>query len=177
MRIRSLAVALAAAGIASLATVSAEAGPRLSVDVDGAFPVTPSHTASGLGADLRLGYELSLLIVSITPEVGAGYTGFSGDLAPKAFRAFAGGRVSFGALLKPGIYGHVGYAHLGYDDFRGTVFNGRSAPTYDGGFTLDLTVLPKIDIGAHAGYTLIPSGDSQPALGWINAGLHVAVIF
>ena len=115
--------------------------------------------------------------MSVTPEVGAGYTGFSGDAAPKVFRAFAGGRVSFGALLKPASTGTSATRHLAFDDFGGAVFSGRSAPTYDAASPLDLTVLPKIDIGAHAGYTLVPSGSSQPALGWINAGLHAALVF
>lgn len=156
---------------------SAAAAPKLSLDADVAVPVTPERVSSGFGGGLRLGYELNAVIVSLTPEVGADYHGMTGDLAPGVLRGFAGGRVMFGALVKPGVYGHVGYAHVSYGDVNGIDIPSRGAPTFDGGLALDLTFLPKIDLGAHAGYTLVTRNDDGPANGYLVAGLHAALVF
>lgn len=178
MRSFKLAAALAVASLTTLAATPAKAGPAVGVDLEAALPIVkPSHVSSGYAGNLRLGYKLNLLVLSITPEIGGGYTGLQGDLAPGIVRGFVGGRVAVGALVQFGVYGHIGYAHVSYDEFRGTKIDGRSAPTYDGGLTLDLTVLPKIDVGVHGGYQLVAGSDNQRPIATLNAGLHAAIIF
>lgn len=177
MRSFKLAAALAVAGLTTLAATPAKAGPAVAADVEAAVPLLPSRVSAGYAGNLRLGYKLNLLVLSITPEIGGGYTGLQGDLAPGIVRGFVGGRVAVGALVQFGVYGHIGYAHVSYDDIGGTKIDGRSAPTYDGGLTLDLTVLPKIDVGVHAGYMLVAGSDGQRPVATINPGVHAAIIF
>lgn len=129
--------------------------------------------ANGAGGAIRLGYELDLLIVTIIPELGGSYHSFS-SADTKLYRGFAGGRLRFAKVIEPGIYAHIGYGHASVDAPGGT---SRSAGTSDFGVSLDLTLLPVIDLGAHAGYSLLFGTDEANSFDWWNAGLHGAIVF
>jgi hypothetical protein len=171
------ALPLVAAALLLPSTSHAKTKAKLSVDASAAIPLTPERTSSGIGGGVRFGFELDAVILSITPEVGADYHVMGGDLAPKVLRGFAGGRLMFGALVRPGIFAHVGYGHVSYGSPGGIDFPSRSAPTYDGGLALDLTFIPAIDIGGHVGYAVVTRNDNGPANGFVIAGAHVAFVF
>ena len=101
--VASIALLLASAGAAN-----AETRGKAAVDVDAAIALSPTRVSSLLGGALRLGVEFDAKLVSLTPEVGASYHGFSGDLAPGALRGFGGARLAVGAVVRPGIYFHGG---------------------------------------------------------------------
>jgi hypothetical protein len=174
-----LLVALVCALFSISFPVRAEAKPKLGIDAEGAFALAPSGVSSGFGGALRLGYELDAVVLSLTPEIGGSYHHFSGVYAPDTFRGFGGARLAVGALVRAGIYGHAGYAHVAYDRAAsaGLPAATRSAPTFDGGLFLDLTVLPVIDLGLHAGYGIVAGNHEGDANQWLAAGGHVAFVF
>lgn len=172
MKARPLVLLLVACAlVAWTAPAAARTGPKLAVDGEAAFALEPDRVGSGAGAALRLGYELDAKILSLTPEIGGSFHALGGELAPSLYRGFGGARLAIGAMVRPGIFAHAGYAHVAYGP------GSRSAPTYDGGLFLDLTVLPVIDVGIHGGYSMIASGDEGAAIHWLSAGAHVAIVF
>jgi hypothetical protein len=154
------------------ASTSAHAKPKLALDGEGAIALDPSRVSSGLGAGLRLGYELDAILLSITPEVGGDFHAFGGDLAPTALRGFAGGRLALGVGVRPNVFGHVGLASISNRN-DGT----RSSSTWDAGLGLDFTLLPLLDLGVHAAYVAVPGTVEGPTNRWVAAGLHVAFAF
>jgi hypothetical protein len=149
----------------------ASSGTAIGVDLDYANGINEPRVGSGTGFGIRLGYKLDLLAAQLTPEIGAGYHAFSGDASAKFSQGFVGGRLAFGKMLEPGIYAHLGYGHV-------TEFGvGRSGSTGDAGLTLDLTLLPFVDLGVHAGYDgLLKTGD-HPAFDTYVLGVHGALMF
>jgi hypothetical protein len=165
--------ALLAGGLvfASASAAHASSGTAIGVDLDYAHGINEQGVGSGTGFNVRLGYKLDLLLAQLTPEVGGGYHSFSGDASAKFSQGFVGGRLAFGKILEPGLYAHVGYGHVGEFD------TGRSGATADAGLTLDLTILPLIDLGVHAGYDgLLKTGDF-PAFDTYVLGVHGALVF
>ena len=177
-RPRSLALrflpALLASSTLLVAARSAQAksGTSIGVDLDYTNGVEEPEVSGGTGFNARLGYKLDLKLLQLTPELGGGYHTFAGDAGPKFSQFIVGGRVSFLKVLEPGVYAHLGYGHL-----SPRVGDGRSAATVDAGVTLDLTILPLVDIGVHSGYNgLLKSGDAR-AFDTYVVGLHGALIF
>lgn len=165
--------ALVAMVVALVAARSAHAssGKAIGVDIDYANGINESHVNSGTGFNVRFGYKLDLLVLQLTPEIGGGYHTFSGSADAKFSQGIVGGRLQFGKILSPGMYAHLGYGHL---SAFGT---GHSGATADAGVTLDLTFLPMIDVGVHAGYNgLLKSGDN-PAFDSYVLGAHASLIF
>ena len=151
---------------------SAKSGTAIGVDLDYTNGINEPGVSGGTGFNGRLGYKLDLAVLQLTPEIGGGYHTFAGDAGAKLSQGIVGGRLQFLKVLEPGIYAHLGYGHLAA---RGT--DGYSGATADAGVTLDLTLLPLVDIGAHAGYNgLLKSGD-RPAFDSYVLGLHAALIF
>jgi len=176
-RYHSLAVRLVPALLVSalmlLATEKAHAksGTSIGVDLDYTNGIEEPQVGAGTGFNGRLGYKLDLLVLQITPEIGGGYHTFSGDAAAKLSQGIIGGRVSFLKVLQPGVYAHLGYGHLS------TVGSSHSGATADAGVTLDLTILPLIDLGVHAGYNgMLKKGD-HPAFDSYVLGVHGALTF
>lgn len=173
----SLAVRLAPALLATsfllLSPRSAHAGSgtAVGVDLDYAHGVNEPGVDAGTGFNGRLGYKLDLLIIQVTPEIGGGYHTFSGDRNAKLAQAFVGGRLMFGKILEPGLYAHLGYGHLSQS------VGSHSGATADAGVTLDLTLLPLIDLGVHAGYKgMLKSGDYDAFDSYV-LGLHGSLVF
>jgi hypothetical protein len=174
----SIAVRLLPALIAStvllVATRNADAksGTSIGVDLDYTNGIDEPAVSGGTGFNGRLGYKLDLVMLQLTPEIGGAYHTFAGDAGAKLSQFIVGGRVSFLKVLEPGVYAHLGYGHL-----SGNIGDGRSAATVDAGVTLDLTILPLVDIGVHGGYNgMLKSGDYQ-AFDTYVLGLHGALVF
>jgi hypothetical protein len=149
----------------------AKSGTAIGVDLDYTNGIEERAVSGGTGFNVRLGYKLDLKVLQLTPEIGGAYHTFAGDASAKLGEGIVGGRLQFLKVLEPGIYAHLGYGHL---SARG---EGRSGATADAGVTLDLTILPLVDVGVHGGYNgVLKSGDS-PAFDSYVVGLHGALIF
>jgi hypothetical protein len=153
----------------------ASSGTAIGVDLDYAHGINETGVDSGTGFNVRLGYKLDLLLAQITPEVGGGYHTFAGDANAKFSQGFVGGRLAFGKILEPGLYAHLGYGHVSADSGGGSI--GHSGATADAGVFLDLTILPVIDLGVHAGYDGMLKSGGYGAFDTFVAGVHGSVIF
>lgn len=148
----------------------ASSGTAIGVDLDYAHGLNERAVGAGTGFGVRLGYKLDLLLAQITPEVGGEYHSFSGDAGVKFAQGIVGGRLAFGKVLEPGLYAHLGYGHISGAD-------SRSGATLDGGLTLDLTLLPLLDLGVHGGYDgMLKSGDRNAFDSYV-LGVHGALVF
>jgi hypothetical protein len=156
---------------ASARPAHASSGTAIGVDLDYAHGISEPGALNGTGFNVRLGYKLDLLVLQLTPEVGGAYHTFAGDADAKFSQGIAGGRLAFGKILEPGVYAHLGYGHV--SEF-GT---GRSGATIDGGATLDLTLLPFIDLGIHAGYNGLLAKGAYQAFDTYVLGVHGALVF
>lgn len=173
--LRSTLFSLALFLAALFASRSASAQNQVSVDAEAAFPGNDGHDP-GWGVGARFGHKWDLVLVSLTPEVGVNYHNFSGAPEASAFAAVAGGRISIGAILQPSAFIHAGIGHVGYD--RAVVADySRTSLAYEGGLALDLTILPVIDIGAHATLAGITGDADEDGFSWLAVGGHVSVNF
>lgn len=178
IRRRSLALRFLPALLASTAlfvgarNAQAKSGTSIGVDLDYTNGINEPYVSGGTGFNARLGYKLDLLVLQLTPEIGGAYHKFAGDAGVGFSQGIVGGRISFLKVLEPGIYAHLGYGHLST-----SLGDGRSGATGDAGVTLDLTLLPFIDLGVHAGYNgMFKSGDYQAFDSYV-LGVHGALIF
>lgn len=167
-----VASALALFALGTARTAHASSGTAIGVDLDYTNGINEPHVGSGTGFNVRLGYKLDLLVLQLTPEIGGAYHTFSGDLSPKFSQGIVGGRLQFGKILEPGLYAHLGYGHLSGDHV-----DSYSGATADAGVTLDLTLLPLLDLGVHAGYNgMLKSGDRNAFDSYV-LGVHGALVF
>jgi hypothetical protein len=143
---------------------------HIAVDFDYAATFGSAELEGGTGGALRIGQELDLVLISLTPEVGGSYASFSGAPDSSIYGGFVGGRLAVGKIIEPSIFAHVGVAHMeGWQD--------RTAPTVDGGLALDFTLLPLIDIGLHAGLSTLLATRDGNGVTWGTAGLQAALVF
>jgi hypothetical protein len=144
---------------------------ELGVDLDFVHPISEGGVNSGGGGALRLGKQLDLIALSLTGEIGASYHSFGGTVSPDLFSGIAGGRLSIGKLIEPGLLFHVGGGHL--------TGNGVSTwvPLFDVGAFLELTLLPLLDIGVHATYVHCFSNSDIDTFEYWLVGPHAALIF
>lgn len=140
----------------------------LGVDLDYVFAATLDSINAGGGGALRVGSELDLMVVTLIPEGYFSYHTFDGsDLDVMSGRL--GGRLRIGKIVEPGIFAHVGVAHVdGVAEY--------TAPALDGGVTLDVTVIPLIDIGVHAAYDAVLRTAGSPPFSHATFGLHAALV-
>lgn len=148
----------------------ASADTRLALDLDYATGIDESGVESGTGGAIRLGQELDLVLVSLTPEIGVSYHAFSGALGASHYSGFIGGRLGFGKLVEPGVFAHLGVGRLSGE------LGGDTGPALDLGVFLDFTVLPIVDLGAHAAYDALFLDDGR-AFDWARFGAHASVAF
>ncbi len=141
--------------LAALLSNTAQAGPSIGAEYLISFNVSDDDAAPAIGDGVsgRFGWSLDLLAITFTPEVGATVW-----LEERRFVPEAGLRVQFAKLVEPGLYAHI-VAPL----FAGAQMG------WDAGVTVDLTAIPKVDIGVQAGAL---SFDGNP---YVTAGatLHV----
>jgi hypothetical protein len=149
---------------------------KAALDLEYVF-VTSEKLDNGAGGAVRLGREFDAVLISITPEIGGSYHSLDGVFDASLYRGFAGLRLSLGKLIEPGIFGHVGYGYIAFQDIAGAFDESHGALSYDVGATLDLTLLPVLDVGIHGAYNGL-TGDSRfKRVNWVNAGGHVSVQF
>ena len=127
----------------------------------------------GYGFDGRVGYNLSLAMIEVQPELVFSYMRFGneGESGSTIYRGMAGGRAGLGLGLMPFVY-----AHIGYGSFSSglSAFVGGSARTYDIGGGLDFTALPLINIGISAGYNIMKT---DKPVEWFDLGVHANIVF
>lgn len=174
-RIQAGKLAGAALAFAALVctTRPALAQNEFSVDVEAAFPSTDG-VDNGWGAGARLGHEWDLVLISLTPEIGGNYHSFGGGDA-SSYAVFGGGRVSIGFVLEPSAFIHAGVGHFRYDTLVGDV--SQTSLAYELGLALDLTILPVIDIGAHATWAGVAGDSDIDGLNWLAVGGHITFEF
>jgi hypothetical protein len=141
-------------------------GTRLAFDLDYANGLDPD-VGSGLGGALRFGREYDLVLLSLTPEFMANLHDFSGPESPLAFGGLAGGRATIGKVIEPGVFAHVGAGHVNLpaDDLTGLAL--------DLGVSVDLTLVPAVDLGVHAAYDTVTWG-GEGTFEWYRLGAHLA---
>lgn len=161
-----------AALTAILCAAPASAKTAIAADLDYAAPID-SDAKSGTGFAIRVGQQVHLPLIAITPELAFADHTFAGDFGPTAYRGLVGLRLGFGELIRPGVYAHLGLGHLTLPD----PLPSHTAFTYDGGVFLDLTVLPLLDLGVHGAYNRLNEGDGISAFEWATIGAHAALIF
>jgi hypothetical protein len=142
----------------------------IGLDLDYAYAIEEESITAGGGGALRIGSELDLILITLIPEAYIGHHRWSeGDSSITDFKL--GGRVRIGKILEPGLYAHFGLAAV-----SGGQADSYSAPAFDGGFTLDFTLIPLIDIGAHAAYSTVFETGDQGAIRYALFGLHAALV-
>ncbi len=176
---RTLATLFALATVAFATPAAADL--LVGVDADAAIPTEEGDV--GLGGAIRLGWQLDLAAIRLAPEVGAAFHRFpapSETLGPPMFvRGFGGARVGLGSVVEPIAYAHVGWAATETPVAAGAPEGvepvNASGAFVEGGAGLELTVLPILDLGVHAGYLQELRDDA--AGGLVLAGLHVNLVF
>lgn len=138
-------------------------GTRLAFDVDYANRLDTDQ--GGFGGAVRFGREYDILLLSLTPEFMANLHQFSGPGEPFQFGGLAGGRATIGKIIEPGVFSHVGVGHVSMPD-------SLTGLAFDIGLTLDLTVIPAVDLGVHGAYDSVGWGDET--FDWYRLGAHLA---
>jgi hypothetical protein len=168
---RLLFAALAAATCAFSVARPASADATIAGDLDIGFPLH-SRGNSGWGFGIRLGQQLRSKPMVFTPELGFTYNNFSGDSGPEIYRGILGARLGFGDVLRPGGFFHVAVGH-----FVPTVGDNKDAFSFDAGGFLDFTLIPLLDVGAHAAYNRVDADYGSGAYAYVTIGLHAGLVF
>lgn len=142
---------------------------HIAVDFDFGTALDAPDTKAGGGGALRLGQEFDLLLISLTPEFGGGYHAFGGNDETRLYSGFVGGRLAVGKIVEPSVFAHLGLAHT-------NGLENRTAPIMDAGLAVDLTLLPLIDLGFHAGYNAMFPRDDGSALKFVTIGAQAALV-
>jgi len=158
----------------------------LAGDLDVEAPVSIDSVGTGGGFGIRLGTRLATRTLVINPEIGFTYATFSKSLPPEVYRGIAGLRLGFGDLVRFGVLGHFGFAHVSWDrghsrdfadsgwgyDFTHTGF------TYDAGVFFEFAATPGLDLGLHGIYAGVADDSRrQPdPLRWLQIGFHLALV-
>jgi hypothetical protein len=142
-------------------------GTRLAFDLDYANGLEP-NVDGGLGGALRFGHEYDLVLLSLTPEFMANLDDLSGAESPLVYGGLAGGRLTIGKIIEPGVFAHVGAGNVNLpgDDLTGLAL--------DLGVSVDLTLVPAVDLGVHAAYDAVTWG-GEGTFDWYRVGAHLAI--
>jgi hypothetical protein len=130
----------------------------------------------GAGGALRIGREFAGML-SLTPELGISYHCANGVHDASLYRGFIGPRLSIGKTIHGGVFGHLGYGRIAFRHVSGPLDQSHDALAYDGGLTVDVTLLPVLDVGAHAAYNGLASSHEHEGVHWLSVGGHVSVRF
>lgn len=149
-------------------------------DLEGAVPISAprfldgNNLQGGGGIKVRVGERIRLRRgLHVTPEVGYGYDHlFATDDIGDSYswdmhRAFAGARISFGRILVPVLYAHLGY---GWRTTGDVTVPQASGLAFDVGGAVDLRIGPRLGIGAHIEYATIDAQPYTPQ--WMAFGFH-----
>lgn len=163
-------IVLVVSGYSGVARADIMAG----VDFDSVLPVK-SEADFGGGFSVRLGDQLHLPAIALTPELIFSYADFSNAFGPTLYRGGVGARLSIGEIIRPGIYGHIGFGR--YEPARPAVDPSGTDLTYDGGITLDFTLIPVLNLGVHGGYNVLVRDTRPDRFRWLTLGAHVELVF
>src|ERR1700730_3545878 len=159
-------------------------GLNLGFDVEGAIPTTTPRLRSGNnlsgggGFKVRVGDQIRFPRLRVTPEGGYAFDHlFATDDVGTAYawdlhRLFGGVRVGFGRVVVPGFYVNLGY---GWRKPWDPTVPHAGGLAFNGGFSLDLHVVPHLGLGGHAEYVTIDARPFAPQ--WIALGLHADLVF
>ena len=142
-------------------------GTRLAFDLDYTNGLV-SDLGSGMGGAVRFGREYDLLILSLTPEFMGSLAKFGEPGNELTYAGLAGGRATIGKVIEPGVFAHVGAGHA---DMPG---DGLTGLAFDLGLTLDITLIPAVDLGVHGAYDSVSWG-GQGTFDWYRVGAHIAL--
>lgn len=174
IRARKLAILALALAAFVCASRTAHAQNEFSIDAEAAFPSDDEH-GNGWGLGARFGHEWDLVLLYVTPELGVNYHSFGGATDAETFAVVGGGRVGIGFVLEPSAFLHAGVGHFGYDTLTREV--SQTSIAYEMGLALDLTILPVIDLGAHASWAGVAGDDDVDPLSWFAVGGHITFEF
>ncbi len=124
---------------------------------------------NGVGVALRLGSQVKLPMIALTPELVLRADSFGNG--PDIYRGLIGMRLGLSEVLRPGVMAHIGAGNFSYGADKYT------ALSYDAGIFLDFTLLPLLDIGGHATYNYLAAGSGLPAFDWGALGVHANLVF
>jgi hypothetical protein len=154
----------------------ARADTVIAGDLDFVLPINqPDAIDPGGGFGIRLGHQFHVPLLVLTPEIGFTYAGFAGALT--SYRGIAGLRFGVGEIVRPGVFAHAGIGRTSVDVPAGAPDPSHTGFTYDAGAFLDFTLLPFVNIGAHAAYNGQAGNDDMDALQWTAFGGHAALVF
>jgi hypothetical protein len=165
--------------VATVATLAlsqgvAKAEPALGFDLDLGVPAN-QKVGLGTGFGFRLGNQIQLEDVEITPEVDFAYLDFGGAYGPRLYRAMAGARVGFGDIIRPGAYTHLG---LGRYEPTLTIEQSQWTWEFDAGAFLDVIPDPVFSFGAHAAYNHSSGVDyKRREYDFYTLGMHATFAF
>lgn len=144
----------------------------LALDLDYASAVTGDVIEQGGGGALRIGTERDLFLVTLIPELVLDYHSFGVTEEDRAsvFSGKVGGRIRFLKIIEPGIFAHIGLGNISGND----VYS-HTGVAFDAGATLDLTIIPLIDLGLHVAWNRI-FGGYDSGLSYAVGGAHVALV-
>jgi len=166
---------MAFSALAAIVFSSEAAMARVSIGADLDPLVIPFDGAgnegatNGAGVALRLGSQIRLPMLALTPELALGFNSFGSG--PDIYRGLGGLRLGLGEVLRPGVMAHVGAGSSSHGAEKYT------ALSYDAGVFLDFTLLPLLDIGGHASYNYLAAGSGLPAFDWGALGVHANLVF
>lgn len=153
----------------------ARADFMLGADIDIAPPLVGGDAVDvGGGFAGRLGAQFGAPMITLTPELVGSYHSFGGDAHARVYRGEAGLRLGIGEIIRPGVYSHIGVgrvnANAAYQALERTAFG------FDVGGLLDITPIPIIDVGIHAGYNRL-FGNAEEDFKWVTVGAHLDLVF
>lgn len=172
--VRSLVVSALAVSVWAASTSSARADTMIAADFEARVPLDIDDVTSGPGFGIRLGQQLHLPLIILTPEIGFNWGSFADG--PTIYRGILGARIGIGEILRFGAQAHIGFGHFSWEIASEDV--SHTGFSLDGGLFLDLTVLPLLDLGVHISYARV-AGDPDQGLEpiqWLAFGLHAALI-
>lgn len=167
------------AALSTIAVLSAEPARAETViagDLDYVIAINEEPDVdSGGGFGVRLGQQLDVPALVLTPEIGFTYASFGGDA--KVYRGIAGLRLGVGEILRPGVFAHAGIGRISVDVPSGITDPSHTAFTFDAGAFLEFTLIPILNIGVHAAYNRQNGNDEMDAFQWATLGAHAALVF
>jgi hypothetical protein len=156
-----------------------EANLMLALDLDYALPLGDDFIKWGGGGAVRIGTEVDLVGFTVTPELTIEFIDFvalphgnaNADVNVTMATGKAGCRIRFGKTVEPGLIAHIGVGHLGGDPS-----SARTSVAWDLGATLDVTVLPLLNIGLQVGLNGLSGANDNGWFAYGTVGVHTAVV-
>lgn len=171
---------LALCGLASVLawTPPADAEVALGLEVNFSEAVDQLETGKGGGVDVRVGPRLELWRLQVTPEVSAGLHDLGGFPSPTVLRGLVGGKAALDLELgvAPTLFAHFGVGRLRYDAAESVERDAATGMAADIGASLDVNVLPMLDVGLQGSYNVVGMESARTRFEWVQVGGHVTVI-